>query len=233
MSEIIDGELIESPVNLRKKYHIQIRLEETGPKKPDGKRGRILFENFDATYEQVEFFKSPNTLKAGKSSGKELHVWIDNQLYQNLNDAEVDPNSASEMTGSPELNLPSLTNNDLALASSYLRKIQDDIAYYKSEFIKEKAYWDGQISKLRAEYDTQQTRNNEKLVEELALVEHIHKKSFDNRFTIANRSLQDENEDKGNIVDNIVEGIDKITKNETIMGLLAQFMMKKGITPPG
>lgn len=63
--------------------HVQIRVDQPGPRLKDGRRGRILIEDLNAPIEVVRWLKSKQCRRADRSTGKSVYVWV--------NDEEIPP----------------------------------------------------------------------------------------------------------------------------------------------
>ncbi len=75
------------------KHHVQIRLDENGPPKRDGRRGKILIEDENAPYAVVQWLRSPACNKASKEKiGKSLYIWINDKPIplDSLGDPDAD-----------------------------------------------------------------------------------------------------------------------------------------------
>jgi hypothetical protein len=61
-------------------HHVQVRVDQNGPVKKDGRRGRIILEDPCAPPEVVRWLKSPQCRRADQSTGKNVLIFIDDKL---------------------------------------------------------------------------------------------------------------------------------------------------------
>lgn len=108
------------------KHHVQIRLDENGPPKRDGRRGKILIEDTDAPYAVVQWLRSPSCSKASKEKiGKALFIWINDKAIplDSLGDPDADdlhrapPPPTPPAAGAPGI-VP-LSSDAMRVAASY------------------------------------------------------------------------------------------------------------------
>lgn len=79
-------------------YHIQVRVDENGPVKSDGRRGRIILEDLNAPVEILRWLKSPECRRADKSTGKAVYVWCNEAMIPAGSPDSPDADGESEET---------------------------------------------------------------------------------------------------------------------------------------
>ncbi|MBZ5715270.1 hypothetical protein [Nannocystis pusilla] len=82
------------------KHRIQVRLEDGGQKKRDGRRGQIVLEDDSVSDTVARWLMSPKCKKAEKGPGgrRQSYIWIDDVLWtgasEDIPDADAEPTSA-------------------------------------------------------------------------------------------------------------------------------------------
>ncbi|MBK8230657.1 MAG: hypothetical protein IPK72_08770 [Candidatus Eisenbacteria bacterium] len=117
----------EDQVTVRKNS-VQIRLDQNGPKKGDGRRGIILIEDMDAPYAVAQWLQSPKCLKATKEKiGKSLIIFInDKQITldsDSIPDAD-DPHRAPPPTAPQVAGVVPLSSDAMRVAASYQARLE-------------------------------------------------------------------------------------------------------------
>jgi len=106
---------------LSTRTRVQIRVEEPGRAKRDGRRGRILLESDDAPAKVVQWLKDPKTRKADTATGGALYIWIDDKLWSGVSEDAPDADARTAPTTAPSaVALPA----DLAISAEYQRRIE-------------------------------------------------------------------------------------------------------------
>jgi hypothetical protein len=79
-------------------YHIQVRVDENGPVKRDGRRGRIILEDPNAPVEVLRWLKSPDCRRADRGTGKAVHVWCNEAMVPAASAEVPDADGETEET---------------------------------------------------------------------------------------------------------------------------------------
>jgi hypothetical protein len=100
--EAVEGEVI---YDFTAKHKIQVRLEDGGPKKRDGRRGVIVLEDPEAPESVVRWLKSPTCKKSerGPNGRRQAYLWVDDAMVPTLSvdvpDADAEPEETAPGTG--------------------------------------------------------------------------------------------------------------------------------------
>lgn len=105
---------------LSTKTRVQIRVEEPGRAKRDGRRGRILLECDDTPAKVVQWLKDPRTRKADTATGGALYIWIDDKLWSGVSEDAPDADARAAPTTAAPVALPA----DLAISAEYQRRLE-------------------------------------------------------------------------------------------------------------
>lgn len=106
---------------LSTKTRVQIRVEEPGRAKRDGRRGRILLECDDTPAKVVQWLKDPRTRKADTTTGGALYVWIDDKLWSGVSEDAPDADARAPQSAAPSaVALPA----DLQISAAYQARLE-------------------------------------------------------------------------------------------------------------
>lgn len=105
---------------LSTKTRVQIRVDEPGRPKRDGRRGRIILESDDTPDRVIAWLKSPKTLKADKSTGGQVLIWINDALWEGVSEQVPDADARTAPTAPTAVSLPA----DLAISAEYQRRLE-------------------------------------------------------------------------------------------------------------
>lgn len=105
---------------LSTKTRVQIRVDEPGRPKRDGRRGRILIESDDTPAKVVAWLKDPRTRKADKSTGAPPLVWIDDVLWTGVSEDAPDADARTAPAAPSAVALPA----DLQISAEYQRRLE-------------------------------------------------------------------------------------------------------------
>jgi hypothetical protein len=122
--DITEAEVIDS-------WHVQVRLEEPGPVKGDGRRGRILLEDTAAPTEVVRWLMSPRCCKADRSTGRPIYVWVNDEMLGN--ESVSIPDADSSVRASPPAHLAPADTASIRLLSAYQTRLEGQIETLEAE----------------------------------------------------------------------------------------------------
>ncbi len=164
-------------------YHIQVRVDENGPVKKDGRRGRIILEDPNAPVEILRWLKSPECRRADRGTGKAVHVWCNEAMLPaasaEVPDADGDSEETLPVPAAPQL--PPQAQFALDVAGAYQKRIElitelleDQLSNAKDQHKKEIAMLraaaaaevencDRQIAAARERLATERKREDEEL----------------------------------------------------------------------
>lgn len=106
---------------LSTRTRVQVRVDEPGRPKKDGRRGRIILESDDCPAKVVAWLRDPKTLKADKSTGGQVLIWIDDRLWEGV--SEDAPDADARAPSSPSAGAVALPA-DLAISAEYQRRLE-------------------------------------------------------------------------------------------------------------
>jgi hypothetical protein len=106
-------------------HHIQVRVDQNGPVKRDGRRGRIILEDPAAPPEVVRWLKSPQCRRADQSTGKNVLVWIDDKLLPifSTDAPNADAEDEEPPPNLPAPSLPAMSKEAVEMVRSYQQRI--------------------------------------------------------------------------------------------------------------
>ena len=105
---------------LSTRTRVQIRVDEPGRPKKDGRRGRIILECDDTPAKVVAWLRDPKTLKADRSTGGQVLIWIDDRLWEGVSEDAPDADNRTAPAAPSAVSLPA----DLAISAEYQRRLE-------------------------------------------------------------------------------------------------------------
>lgn len=103
------------------KTRVQIRVDEPGRPKKDGRRGRIILESDDCPAKVVAWLKDPKTRKCDRTTGGALLVWIDDRLWEGVSEDAPDADARAPQSAAPSaVALPA----DLQISAAYQARLE-------------------------------------------------------------------------------------------------------------
>jgi hypothetical protein len=230
------------------KYHVQIRLDQNGPPKRDGRRGTILIEDTDAPYHIVRWIQSPQCSKATKEKiGKSLIIYV-NDKQISLDSAEI-PDADDLHRAPPPPPQPSgiapLSSDAMRVAASYqarleslTEKMERDLEAAREAHRRELAALrdarDKEISKCESAIEAARVRLEKEIEREekemdllsarrrMANVERSELASDVVKTSETFSSLRERVStlEKPSTVAQVIEGVDILAKNEAVQDLV-------------
>lgn len=231
-------------------YHIRICVDNPGPARKDGSKGRVILEDTNAPVEVLKWLKSPMCLRADRSTGKPVYVYCNGSLVPPGSPDIPDDEAASggdELPALPAPALPPATEAALQLADGYQRRVEQitehleaQLRVARAEHSKEMARLragaaaevencDKQIAEARDRLAKERKREDEEL-EELskrrrAMVEERTAMSQDLRTEVETqrdyRALLAQNLKKGDTIESLVNAATTLQKNGVPVGDIA------------
>ncbi len=231
-------------------HHVQVRVFEKGPRKGDGKVGRILLEDDNAPIEVVRWLKSSKCKKA--LGNKKAVIYINNELIENTN--QEDPNTDKDEND--------INSNSLEIANMHpvdpikfaqaletigyakrlavqLVEMEKEVNNYKEKMKKEIEYFDEQIQnsrdRLKSQLELEDEENQraaerrrslsserQQMTEDLAMDRETFNEARQNMKTWNNK----------NSIETITETVKNISENPLGQALTAFLLKKAGIEIP-
>lgn len=134
------------------RHHIQIRVDENGRSKSDGRRGRIILEDANAPPEILKWLKSPQCRRADRSNGgKAVYVWCnDAQVPPGSPDTPGDDGDGEDLSALPVPQLPPANEMAVKLAHAYQQRIEDLTDYLEKQLKEAREHHQKEVARIRA-----------------------------------------------------------------------------------
>lgn len=106
-------------------HHVQVRVDQNGPVKKDGRRGRIILEDVVCPPEVVRWLRSPQCKRADQSTGKNILIWIDDKLLPIYSTGAPDADAEDEELPSiPAPVMPATMSKEaVAMVAAYQQRV--------------------------------------------------------------------------------------------------------------
>lgn len=147
------------------KHHVQIRLDENGPPKRDGRRGKILIEDENAPYAVVQWLRSPSCAKASKEKiGKALFIWVNDKAIplDSLGDPDADDLHRAPPPPTPPAagaaGIVPLSSDAMRVAASYQARLEGLTAKLEADLESARETHRRELTALRASRDAEIAR---------------------------------------------------------------------------
>lgn len=157
--EIQDAEVVVWEPD--KTHRVQVRLDDAGPKKADGRRGQIVLQDNAAPDSVARWLSSPKCLKAEKGSGgkRQAYIWVDDVLLSNVSEdiPDADSPETALATTSPQAAETEAARQYLAHLLAEIRIAEKDLSdtreRVRKEIAAEVTFRDKEISTCNAQIE--------------------------------------------------------------------------------
>lgn len=159
----VEGEVI---YDFSRKYKIQVRIEDGGKTKRDGRRGQIVLEDPEAPESVKKWLLSPACRKSERGPGgrRQCYLWIDDVMVPTLSvdipdfDAEPEPSTA--------LAAVSAQVAETEAAKKYLAHLLSEIKFAEQDLTETRTRVQGEI-KAALEYRDEELRLCNALIDDV------------------------------------------------------------------